>query len=147
MTRASRRRIGVAGLALVKEFEGCKLVAYKCPAGVWTIGYGSTGSHVRPGMKISAARAEELLREDLERFELAVAKAAPTANDNQFDALVSFAFNLGEEALRTSTLLRKHKAGDFAGAAAQFHRWNKAGGRVLAGLVRRRAAEAKLYAA
>lgn len=147
MGRFLRRSIGAAGLALVKEFEGCELVAYRCPAGVWTIGYGSTGKHVRPGLIITPQRAEELLREDLLRFENAVADHAPGANDNQFDAMVCFAFNVGTEAFSTSTLLRLHKAGNFAGAAAQFARWNRASGKVLAGLTRRRAAEARLYAA
>lgn len=141
------RRIGQRGLDLIKSFEGKKLTAYVCPAGILTIGVGSTGPHVKKGMTITEAEAEALLREDLERFEAAVEKhTRGHATDNQFDALVSFAFNVGTEALRTSTLLRKHMEGDYAGAAAQFARWNRGGGKVLAGLTRRRAAEAALYA-
>lgn len=141
------RRIGAAGAAIIKAFESCQLQAYRCPAGVWTIGYGSTGPHVKPGMTISRDRAETLLREDLARFEARVAKEAPGATQNQFDAMVSFAFNVGEDAFRTSTLLRKHRAGDLAGARAEFARWNKSKGVVLRGLTRRRAAEAELYGA
>lgn len=150
----SRRRINAAGLAIIKEFEGLRLDAYLCPANVWTIGWGHTGPNVTRGLKISMARAEELLRHDLERFESAVQKLAPVATDNQFSALVSFAFNVGEdidddtiaEGLGDSTLLKKHNAGDHAGAAREFARWNKAKGKVLAGLTRRRAMEAALYA-
>lgn len=139
------RRINAEGLNLIKRFEGCKLKAYVCPAGVLTIGYGSTGSHVKPGMVITQDQADELLRSDLRRFEDWVAANCAPATDNQFSALVSFAFNLGEGSLKTSTLRRMHMAGDYAGAQAQFARWNKAGGKVLAGLVKRREAEAALY--
>lgn len=141
------RHIGHRGLDLIKSFEGKKLTAYVCPAGILTIGFGSTGPHVKKGMTITEAEAERLLCDDLERFEAAVEKhTRGHATDNQFDALVSFAFNVGTEALRTSTLLRKHMEGDYAGAAAQFARWNRGGGKVLAGLTRRRKAEAELYA-
>lgn len=139
------RRINAAGLALIKSFEGSKLTAYKCPADVWTIGYGSTGSHVTPGKRITEAEAETLLLDDLERFEADVAKAAPRATDGQFAAMVALAFNVGLSAFGGSTLLKLHNAGDYAGAAAQFGRWDKAGGRVLAGLTRRRLAERMLY--
>lgn len=150
----SRRRINAAGLAIIKEFEGLRLEAYLCPAKVWTIGWGHTGPDVQRGMKITTARAEELLRVDLGRFEAAVQQLAPVATDNQFSAMVSFAFNVGEdidddtiaEGLGDSTLLRKHNSGDFAGAAREFAKWNKAKGKVLAGLTRRRAMEAALYA-
>ena len=141
------RSINKAGLELIKSFEGCKLKAYVCPAGVLTIGYGSTGSHVKPGMVITQDQADELLRSDLRRFEDYVDQHCKPATDNQFAALVSFAFNVGEGNLRTSTLRRLHNAGDYAGAQGQFARWNKGGGKVLAGLVRRREAEAKLYGA
>jgi lysozyme len=139
------RTIGSAGLAIIKQFEGLRLTAYLCPAKVWTIGYGSTGSHVNAGMTITEQQAEALLRRDLARFEAAVAKAAPNASPSQFDAMVSLAFNIGTEAFRGSTLLRLHKAGNHSAARAQFARWNRAGGKVLAGLTRRRAAEAELY--
>jgi len=139
------RRINDAGLKIVKDSEGLRLKAYLCPAKVWTIGYGSTGAHVKPGMVITEARAEELLREDLARFEKAVAEAAPDATDNQFAAMVSLAFNIGEKAFAGSTVLRKHKAADHHGAAEAFKMWNKGGGKVLPGLVKRRAVEAQLY--
>lgn len=138
-------KISDRGIDLVKSFEGLRLKAYLCPAKVWTIGYGSTGPHVRAGMVISEAEAEELLREDLSRFEDGVSDLAEPCTQGQFDAVVSFAFNVGLEALRKSTLLKMHKAGTFGAAAQQFLRWNKAGGKVLAGLTRRREAEKELY--
>ena len=141
----TRRAINKEGLELIKFFEGCKLTSYLCPAKVWTVGYGSTGSHVKPGMTITKEQAEELLRSDLRRFEDYVAANCAPATDNQFSALVSFAFNVGEGALGSSTLRRLHMAKDYEGAAQQFARWNKAGGKVLAGLTRRREAEAALY--
>lgn len=147
------RRINGAGVAIIKHFEGLKLKAYKCPAGVWTIGYGHTGPDVMPGLIITEARADELLAADLAKFEAGVARLAPVTTDNQFSALVSFAFNVGldedddtiAEGLGDSTLLRKHNAGDYEGAAAQFALWNKANGVVMSGLTRRRAMEADLY--
>lgn len=141
----ARRQINAAGLALIKESEGLRLTAYKDAVGVLTIGYGSTGAHVKPGMVITEALAEELLREDLSRFEDFVSANCSPATDNQFAAMVSLAFNVGNENLRTSTLRRKHLEGDYVGAAAEFPRWNKAGGKVLQGLVKRRAKEAQLY--
>jgi lysozyme len=141
----TRRAINKDGLELVKAFEGCKLTSYLCPAKVWTIGYGSTGPHVKPGMTITKDQAEELLRSDLRRFEDYVAKECAPATDNQYSALVSFCFNVGETALKGSTLRRMHLEGNYEGAAGQFARWNKGGGKVLPGLVRRREAEAALY--
>lgn len=144
-----RRRINAAGLEILKDAEGLELKAYVCPAGKWTIGYGSTGAHVKPGMVITEAEADVLLALDLDRFERWVERHCQPATDNQFSALVSFAFNLGEGALADSTLRRKHQAGDYAGAAAEFARWNKAKVKgvlkVLPGLTARRAAEAALY--
>lgn len=140
-------KIGPRGLALIKQYEGCRLKAYRCSADVWTIGYGSTGPHVTAGKVISQAEADALLAKDLERFERTVTQRAVKPTQNQFDAMVSLAFNVGEQALGNSTLLRKHNAGDHAGAKAEFAKWNKAGGRVLSGLVVRRAAEAALYGA
>lgn len=133
------------GFALIKEHEGLRLDAYRCPAKVWTIGYGSTGPHVRAGLRIDATQAEALLLEDVARFEDGVARIAGACTQGQYDALVCFAFNLGLGALMSSTLLKKHKAGDHRAAAAEFARWVSAGGRRLPGLVRRRAAEAELY--
>lgn len=139
------RQIGAAGLALIKEFEGLRLKAYLCPARVWTIGYGSTGPHVQPGMVITEAQADDLLQRDLDRFEDAVAKVTPGATQNQFDAMVCLAFNIGTGAFLKSSVLRLHLAEDHRAAAEAFSKWVYAGGRVLPGLQRRRAAEARLY--
>ena len=138
-------QISPAGLALIKRFEGLRTEAYRCPAGVWTIGYGSTRG-VREGMKITEAQAEALLLRDVERFERdVVGMVEVPITQGMFDALVSFAFNLGAEAMRRSTLLRLLNQSRYADAAQQFARWNKAGGRVLDGLTKRRAAERALF--
>lgn len=139
------RRINKAGLDLIKSFEGLRLTAYVCPAGVLTIGYGSTGPHVKPGMTITQHQAEGLLRSDLRRFEDFVAGHGGTCTDNQFGALTSFAFNVGEGALEHSTLLNLHRQGKYGAAQLQFGKWTHGGGKVLPGLVRRRSAEAALY--
>ena len=140
-------QISKAGLDLIKQFEGLYLKAYRCPAGVPTIGYGHTAG-VAMGQTITQQQADDYLRRDVRQFERAVARLVSVPlTQGQFDALVSFAFNLGEGALAQSTLLRLLNAGDYAGAAAQFDRWNKADGRVLPGLVRRRAAERALFEA
>lgn len=140
-------QISKAGLDLIKQFEGLYLKAYRCPAGVPTIGYGHTAG-VAMGQTITQQQADDYLRRDVRQFERAVARLVTVPlTQGQFDALVSFAFNLGDGALAQSTLLRLLNAGDYAGAAAQFDRWNKAGGRVLPGLVRRRAAERALFEA
>lgn len=142
-------KISAKGLDLIKSFEGFAPRAYLCPAGVLTIGYGSTGSHVKRGMQITEVQALALLDQDLDRFENAVRQLAPKATQNQFDALVSFAFNCGVTNLKNSSLLAAHNKGDFSLAARNFAKWNKA--RVagvlkpLAGLTRRRSAEAALY--
>lgn len=147
-------KIGPKGLDLIKRFEGLSLTAYPDPGSggkPWTIGVGTTvypdGRHVKPGDKITETQADEYLRHDVARFEKAVSRLLPKTTPEQFDALVSFAYNVGEGALEQSTLRRLHNAGDYDGAAAQFARWNKAAGRVLNGLVKRRAAEAALYKA
>lgn len=140
-------RTSERGIELIKKHEGLRLNAYLCPAGVWTIGYGTT-SGVEKGDKITKEQAESLLRNDLEVFENAVTMAVRVPiTQNQFDALVSFAYNVGTGALRSSTLMRMLNAGDYAGAAAQFKRWNKADGKELPGLTKRRADEAILFAA
>lgn len=137
--------ISQKGLDLIKSFEGLRLSAYKCPADVWTIGYGTTAG-VKQGQTITKERADELLREDVARFEAQVLRLVKVPlTQGQFDALTSFVYNLGAGNLGNSTLLRLLNAGDYKGAAAQFDRWNKAGGKVLAGLVRRRAAERALF--
>lgn len=135
-----------AGVSLIKSFEGCKLTSYKCPAGVWTVGYGHTGQFVKPGLSITQSEADELLLHDLDVFEAGVENAVGVElNDNQFSALVSFAYNVGIGNFRRSTLLKKLNKGDYAGAAEQFERWNRGGGKVLRGLVRRRKAEKELF--
>lgn len=140
------RTINKAGLNLIKRFEGLELKAYKCPAGVWTVGYGHTGPDVLPNMTITQSEANDLLAADLLRFEAGVAKLVTVSlNDNQFSALVSFAFNVGLKALEKSTLLRHLNAGRPAMAAREFLRWNKAGGVELEGLKRRRQAEMELF--
>lgn len=130
---------------LIKEFEGCKLKAYKCPADVWTIGYGHTDG-VKEGDEITQQEADRLLADDVHSFTAGVQRLVTSdINRNQLGALTSFAFNVGLGNLRHSTLLRMVNAGDFLGAANQFLRWNKAGGKVLAGLTRRREAERQLF--
>lgn len=143
----TQQRIGANALALIKRCEGLRLKAYLCPAGVPTIGYGSTGDHVRMGMTITEQEAEALLLKDLSRFETGVAAVAGKMTQGQFGAMVSLAFNIGLGAFGRSTVLRRHLAGDHAGAANAFGMWNKSGNRVLAGLVSRRADEAALYRA
>lgn len=130
------------GINLIKEFEGCKLTAYKCPAGVLTIGYGHTGSDVKAGMKITKERATELLKKDLEKFEKHVMKydSKYHFNQNQFDALVSFAFNIGNIDQLTANGTRT-----IAQISAKIPAYNKAGGKRLPGLVKRRAKEKTLF--
>lgn len=138
-------QISNKGLDLIKRFEGLRLDAYRCPAGIWTIGYGHTGPDVREGLAITPSRAETLLRSDVGHFVAGVEGCAGPCTQGQYDALVSFAFNLGLDALRSSTLLKLHKLGQHKLAAAEFGRWVHGGGRELPGLVSRRAAEAALY--
>ncbi|MGK3192499.1 lysozyme [Enterobacter soli] len=138
------------GIALIKEFEGCKLTAYQDSVGVWTIGYGWTqpvdGKPIRAGITIKQETAERLLKTGLVSYESDVSRLVKVGlTQGQFDALVSFTYNLGALSLSTSTLLRKLNAGDYAGAADEFLRWNKAGGKVLNGLTRRREAERALF--
>ena len=133
------------GIELIQKFEGLRLTAYKCPAGVWTIGYGHTKG-VQPDMKINLAQATQFLKEDLKSSEKYVNQYVKVAiNQNQFDALVSFTFNCGCGALKSSTLLKKLNKGDYLGAANEFLRWNKSNGKVLNGLVKRRKAEKELF--
>lgn len=140
-------RTSQQGLDLIKSFEGLRLSAYKCPADVWTIGYGTTAG-VKPGQVITPKRAEELLRDDVTKVEEQVLRTIKVPlKQGQFDALVSFTYNLGAGNLANSTLARLLNAGDYLGAAAQFDRWNKAGGKVLKGLVARRAAERAMFEA
>lgn len=145
-----KNSISNVGIDLIKSFEGCYLKAYKCPAGVWTIGWGTTepinGIKPHEGMVITQKQADNLLIKNLNAYENAVNKYVTySINQNQFDALVSFAYNCGNGALKTSTLLKKLNAGDVLGAADEFLRWNKSNGKVLNGLTRRRKAERKLF--
>ncbi|VAE69493.1 glycoside hydrolase family protein [Enterobacter hormaechei] len=138
------------GIALIKQFEGCKLTAYQDSVGIWTIGYGWTqpvdGKPIRAGMTIKQETAERLLKTGLVSYESDVSRLVKVGvTQGQFDALVSFTYNLGARSLSTSTLLRKLNAGDYTGAADEFLRWNKAGGKVLNGLTRRREAERALF--
>ncbi|WP_369521228.1 lysozyme [Escherichia coli] len=138
------------GIALIKQFEGCKLTAYQDSVGVWTIGYGWTkpvdGKPIRAGMTIKQETAERLLKTGLVSYENDVSRLVKVdLTQGQFDALVSFTYNLGARSLSTSTLLRKLNAEDYAGAADEFLLWNKAGGKVLNGLTRRREAERALF--
>jgi lysozyme len=134
------------GLALTQGFEGLRLTAYQDVAGIWTIGYGHTGTDVTPGRTISEIEAEALLLADLANAIQCVNQAVTVAiTQCQFDALVDFCFNAGRGNFLNSTLLRKLNLGDAAGAATQFGLWVHAGGKVVAGLVRRRQAEAALF--
>lgn len=137
-------RTSQAGIDLIKQFEGLELKAYQDSVGVWTIGYGHTEG-VREGDEIDETTAEMYLRSDLKDAEQCIFNTGAVLTQNQYDALVSFTFNLGCGNLRKSTLLRKILAGQYEDAALEFHKWNMAGGRVLDGLVRRRAAEQKLW--
>ena len=140
----ANRKIGQAGLALIKQYEGCRLAAYRCAAGVWTIGYGHTAG-VHSGMTITQAQADAYLQQDVAKFEGYVNNPAyvpitEQLNQNQFDALVSFAFNLGAGNLR-----KLCKGRTAAQIARTMSNYNKAAGKVLAGLKRRREAEQKLF--
>jgi len=133
------------GINIITAHEGLKLGAYICPAGVWTIGYGHTRT-AKQGMSITASRAEELLKDDLKTAENAVNFQSLRLNQNQFDALVSFVFNVGSGNFRNSTLLRKAKLNPSDPSIRdEFSRWKMGGGRTLPGLVKRRADEANLY--
>lgn len=133
---------------LIKEFEGFRAEPYLCPAGKLTIGYGTTGMAVKPGMKVTPAEAERLLRNNLREAEFHITTLVKVPlTQNQFDALVSFAYNVGTGSFGTSTLLKELNAGNYDAIPAQLKRWNKAKGKELAGLTRRRAAEAALWSA
>ena len=138
-------KISSAGLSIIKEFEGFRANAYRDPVGIWTIGYGTIRG-VKPGDVITRAEAERRLRHELVEYERAVERATGgNATQPQFDALVSFAYNVGVRGMAGSTVIKRHNAGDHQAAARAFGLWNKAGGKVWPGLTRRRAAEAALY--
>lgn len=133
------------GIEFIKLHEGFVAHAYKCPAGVWTIGYGHT-NQVKKGDTINRAMGESYLRSDLNIAEKVVKTELPKLNQNQFDALVSFTFNVGVAAFKRSTLLRKAKLNpNDPDIAAEFRKWKHGGGKVLPGLITRREAELKLY--
>jgi len=144
-------KTGERGLDLIKEFEGCKLSAYQCPAGIWTIGIGST--HYGDGTPVTKNRtlptekaAIALLAATIGQFEKAVNAMGVELTQNEFDALVCLCYNIGAGNFLKSTLVKMLKAGDDkAEIAQQFLRWDKAGGKSLAGLTRRRNAEAELF--
>jgi len=138
-------KISEEGLDFIRRFEGFRSEAYQDSAGVWTIGYGTTEG-VHPGMKVNRDEAERMLADDVEWAEAAVNDLVRRElGQSQFDALVSFVYNLGKPALRSSTLLQEVNAGNEAYVAREFVRWVHAGGRPLKGLARRRVAEADLY--
>ena len=138
-------KLGIQGLELIKTFEGLELNAYKCAAGVWTIGYGHTKS-VQEGMVISEDTANDMLMEELVEYENYVNTLVTVPlSQNQFDALVSWVYNLGSSNFQASTMLKVINANDMVNVPAQIMRWNKAGGKVLEGLTRRRQAEADLF--
>lgn len=142
------RHINNEGLSLIKNYEGCRLQAYK-PVSTeryMTIGFGHYGADVTPSMTVTKQQAEDLLKQDLSRFEQGIESCVKVSiTDNQFAALVSFTYNCGINALKTSTLLKKLNNKDYTGAANEFLKWNKSNGKPLAGLTRRRNAERDLF--
>jgi len=149
--RSSNMSVNHATLELIKRFEGCKLQAYQCSAGVWTIGYGITeaadvGIKPTKGQTITQDRADELLRLTVDKFAKAVDRMITAkVNANEFGACVCLTFNIGTGAFFKSTVLRELNAGNKDKAAAAFRMWNRAGGVVSKGLVNRREAEAALF--
>lgn len=142
-------RTGEKGLDLIKSFEGLRLETYLCSAGVPTIGYGTTRINNKPielGMKITKEEAESFLKSDLSKFESAIIKSVKVKlNQNQFDALVCFVYNIGIGNFNASTLLKLLNQGKIKESSEQFIRWNKVKGKVVNGLTRRREAEKKLF--
>jgi GH24 family phage-related lysozyme (muramidase) len=153
--------ISEVGIQLIKSFEGCHNSPYRCPAGLWTIGYGHVLYPDQARLKTperasyplkpehdrvwDADEIDSLLEKDLLRHSVGVRRLCPAAVDRQLDALVSFSYNCGLGSLQSSTLRMKYNRGDYDGAAEEFLKWNKAGGKVLNGLVRRREAERALF--
>lgn len=141
-------KIDNKGLDLIKSFEGCRLQAYKCvpTEKYFTIGYGHYGVDVSKDMKITQEQATEMLKQDVAKFEKCVTDSVKVpVTQSMFNALVSFCYNVGQGAFKTSTLLKKLNKKDYNGACEQFERWNKSGGKVLGGLVKRRAKEQKEF--
>ncbi len=153
---ASSLRVGPRAIALMHHFEACRLRSYKCPAGVWTIGWGSTGADIGPGLVWTQEQADARFRADVDRFStgLAVLLGSAPTTPAQFGAMCCLAYNMGlgrrdgdpkKRGFRYTQVYARHMAGDFDGAAAAFGNIVRGGGKVLPGLVRRRAAEAALY--
>lgn len=142
-------KTGNSGKSLIKQFEGFRATAYLCPAGIWTVGYGTTrinGNKVTKGARVTTEEADMFLEQDLKQFEDCInSTVSVELTQNQFDALVAFVYNVGVGNFQKSTLLKKLNSGDYDAAAEQFLRWDKAGGRTLAGLTRRRKAERELF--
>ncbi|MGN6715515.1 lysozyme [Anaerocolumna jejuensis] len=137
-----------AGITILKKFEGCRLVAYKAlpTEQYYTIGYGHYGADVKQNMAITLSEAETMLKNDLKDYEKAVSKyVLVDITQNMFDALVSFSYNCGTEALKKSTLLKLLNKNDYIGAAEQFKNWNKSGGKTIPGLTERRGKEKDLF--
>lgn len=140
-------KLSPQGNDLIKGFEGCRLKAYLCDAGVWTIGWGHTGPEVRKGLVWTQQQCDEAFDADTDRFESAVSRLQrkPTVVQHQFDALVSLAYNIGTGGFATSTLLRLLNEGKTGAAAEQFTRWNKAKGKFNKGLLQRRTTEMRVF--
>jgi lysozyme len=144
-------KVNAEGYALIKNFEGCRLKAYKCPANVWTIGYGNTfyedGMKVKEGDVITQQRAEEMAKFIIDQFAVSIAPfIQKTLTENQFSACVSLAYNIGTSGFKRSSVFKKLNINpNDPTIADSFKLWNKGGGKVLAGLVKRREAEIQLY--
>jgi lysozyme len=144
-------KVNAEGYALIKKFEGCRLKAYKCPANVWTIGYGNTfyenGMKVKEGDVITQQRAEEMAKFIIDQFAVSIAPfIQKTLTENQFSACVSLAYNIGTSGFKRSSVFKKLNINpNDPTIADSFKLWNKGGGKVLAGLVKRREAEIQLY--
>ena len=137
-------KMSAQGIAFLRDREGCKLTAYKDSGGVWTIGVGSTKG-VRPGQTITQFEADELLAMDLEDHDISPFLGDCPTKQNEFDAMMSLAFNIGLERFRNSTVLKRHKLGNRMGAANAFLLWKFDNGKVVPGLMRRRELERLLY--
>ena len=140
--------VSKVGVDLIKRFEGCKLIAYQDSVSVWTCGWGSTGPDIHIGTMWTQEQADKRLMDHLELVEGCIERSVKVPlNQNQFDALACWIYNLGCGNFQASTLLKKLNAGDYAAVPDQIRRWNRAGTNVLAGLTKRREAEAALFQA
>lgn len=134
-----------AGINLIKQFEGFRSEAYLCPAKIWTVGYGTT-KNVHQGMVVTEGQAETFLFDDVKIFEKTINECVIVPlTQNQFDALVCFVYNVGPGNFKSSTLMKKLNAGEYSAVPSELEKWNKGGGKVLPGLVKRRQAEANLW--